>query len=141
MAEGPKHYGPLLRQVAADHASTELAVFEIAGDRENFDLVYYVCGPGEADKEAHKRQVIPAFVRMIRKSLAAKSDGAFRIAEDRELEHPQYCLVTLAQRSGKIVGAAGFIVRCYHEKDARNLLRCIQQQAERFRKGPPQLNA
>jgi hypothetical protein len=125
VAEHPKNYRPLLQQVASDHRCTELAAFDVEGGPDDFKLLYHVRGRSGAG-ETERRAAVAAFVDIIRPCVAAKRDGAIRIVEDPPPEHPQYCLVTLAERSGKVVGAAGFIVRCYDDKDAKNLLRCIQ---------------
>ena len=140
MAEHPENYGTMLHQIAHNHGCTELAAFDLQNGIEGAKLLYHVPGGGEAD-QATKQARIRAFIEIIGQCVAAERDGVIRIVENPPPLRTQYCLVMLAKRLGKVVGAAGFIARCHDEPEAKNLLRSIQQEAGRFQKGPPPSDA
>ena len=128
-------YGPLLHRIASDYGCTELAAFDLRGGIERAEVLYHVWGENDPD-ESPTESARAAFIEIIRPCVEANSDGVFQVSEDPPPQRPQYCVVTLARRSGAIVGAAAFIARCVDAGNARELLGCIQRDAQRFREGP-----
>lgn len=136
MSETPKNYGPLLHRIAAAHACTELAVFDVTNGPDQIRLLYRASG--SANRAEQEDDAVKAFKDIIaRHCLPTGKDALIQVVESTPPDRPQFCLVTLAHRAGKLVGAAGFVKRLVNERDAKVELQQIQYEAERFRKGPP----
>jgi hypothetical protein len=133
----PKNYGPFLHELAAAHACTELAAFDVETGPDQMRLLYYATGPG-ADKPERVEAAVKAFKDIIAQyCLPTEKDGVIQVVESPVSDRPQFCLVTLARRAGKVVGAGAFIKRFENDVDAKAELKQIQHEAERFRTGPP----
>lgn len=128
------NHGPLLHHAASVHACTELAAFDVE-DSDDYKLLYYTRGHPATD-ETERQAAINAFIDIIRPCVSARQDGAFQVSDEPPPVRPQYCVVTLARRAGRVVGAAAFVKRCADQNDATLLLRRIQNTTERFRHGP-----
>jgi len=139
MKQEPRNYGSLLHQIAATHGCTELAAFDVERGADQMRSLYHVTGLKE-DQPERKNAAIEAFKEIIaRHCLPSGSDAAILV--ESSAPEQQFCLVTLARRAGKVVGAAAFIKRFDDEEAANAALNQIRSEAEAFRDGPPSQDA
>ena len=121
-------------QVAAYNVgATEAVAFTL--ERLAFLALIHHVRPDASNAEV-RAQAIAAFREIIGRCVAADMDGSFKVVEagGKKLQ-PQYCLVTLARRLGRVAGAAAFIVRCRDEAAALQHLATLQRQLGAFREG------
>jgi hypothetical protein len=125
MDESSKPYGELLK-IAGSIGATEFAVFSIEDGATTLRTLCHV-RPDQADSK-QRTAAIEAFQKIIRPCLEQRKDGAIEILENGRLPStsPQYCFVLLARETGKIIGAATFILRCEDRESAQNVLKRIQ---------------
>jgi hypothetical protein len=134
MALYSENYSELLRRIAASIRCTELAAFNLNEIGPSLEIVYHVRPDGNS---AQVQAAINAFKDIVGPCIKQGKDGAIEIINSNRSSLPQFCLVILARRAGKIVGAAAFILRCKNLKAAMQVLKRIQTEALRFRNGPP----
>ena len=124
-----QHYDQLLDR-AVSVGATELAAFAV--DRRLFGgtkltpLVHV--RPGTVMRET-RRAAMEAFEQIVRRCIARGSDGAIEVeASTPDSDRPpQFCLVTLARRENRLIGAAAFIARFANEVEARRALETLQR--------------
>jgi hypothetical protein len=111
-----------------------MAAFSVGGDSQDLTKFYHV-RPGTANA-GEKEAAIRAFTEIIRPCIERNTDGAIEVLEQSRTGNPQYCLVILAHRAGKTIGAAAFVRRCADSVAAGTLLERIKKDATSFRIGP-----
>ena len=122
-----QHYGRLLDRAVSVEA-TELAVFAV--DRRFFGGMKLTrllhVRPESATPEA-RRAAMNAFDEIVRRCIARGSDGAIEVEGANGDRPPQFCLVTLARRENRLIGAAAFIARFADEAEARRALETLER--------------
>lgn len=119
MTSSPKNLDELIRGIASRIGATEAVVFGVEQDSfedRRIDLLLHV-RPDNAEL-AIREAAVAAFKALVSPCIDQARDGAMEVQSTDNVQGRQYCLVTLARRDSKIVGAAAFIVRCRDERSA-----------------------
>jgi len=133
MAKPPDNLEQLVHKIAVEVGATEAAAFAVEPD---FFDGYRVnplmhLRPDEAD-ETVRGAAVAAFKEILTPCVQQAKDGAIEIEGSGNQEGTQFCLVTLARRAEKVVGAGTFIVRCRDLQDAQITLMRVQRAASGF---------
>ena len=133
MASPLDGFGSSVTSTAVAVKATEVVVFSM--ERLGFLAVLRHIRPGEADAAVRER-AITAFRELVGRCLDEGKDGTIRVSEADGIRlGEQFCLVTLARRFGRVVGAAAFIVRCHDQMASLRRLGTVQNLLEEFRNG------
>jgi len=117
-------YRELLRR-AQRIGATEMAVFAIEQRflrKTRLTALAHV--RPEACTAEMRAAALGAFDEIVRVCLQHQRDGTIEVTQSRDEERgTQYCLVTLARREGRVIGAGAFIARFHTSEAAKDALR------------------
>ncbi len=122
-----QHYGELLDRAVSVEA-TEMAVFAV--DRRFFGgmkLTPLVHVRPDRVTRDRRRAAMDAFQDIVRLCIARGKDAAIEVDSSANDQPPQFCLVTLARRENRLIGASAFIARFADEAEARRALEALQR--------------
>ena len=133
--DGNEKHRAFFYQVAGRIGASEAAAFSVASEDKSLGTLCHVRGGDPDVKPERLSAAINSFKEMVRQCVEGDKDGSFEVGKADGLRGPMFCLVTLARRGDRVVGAAAFIIRSADRDSAKLVLRLARWEAAAFLNG------